>query len=141
LHGFDLVEVEIDHRLQGHGGGAVAQALGQRLEPRDALGLDRAQFGQGVVPALPSAAPRRPGLLDGRRRLKRRLPGAPAGLALGVGQRGVPSGSRPLGITVLRYRGREPGCPGPPAQIRTGSFPAYGSYLGCLTAKRSRGHG
>jgi predicted RNase H-like nuclease len=40
-----------------------------------------------------------------------------------------------------RYRGREPGCPGPPAQIRTGSFPAYGSYLGCLTAKRSRGHG
>ena len=24
------------------------------------------------------------------------------------------------------------------AQIRTGSFPAYGSYLGWLTAKRSR---
>jgi hypothetical protein len=27
------------------------------------------------------------------------------------------------------------------SQIRTGSFPAYGSYLGCLTAKRSRGQG
>jgi hypothetical protein len=39
------------------------------------------------------------------------------------------------------HRGREPGYPGPPAQIRTGSFPAYGSYLGCLTAKRSRGQG
>ena len=41
----------------------------------------------------------------------------------------------------LRHCGREPGYPGPPAQIRTGSFPAYGSYLGCLTAKRSRGQG
>jgi hypothetical protein len=28
-----------------------------------------------------------------------------------------------------------------PAQIRTGGFPAYGSYLGWLTAKRARGHG
>jgi len=47
----------------------------------------------------------------------------------------------PVKAIAMRYRGREPGCPGPPAQIRTGSFPAYGSYLGCLTAKRSRGHG
>ena len=29
----------------------------------------------------------------------------------------------------------------PPAQIRTRSFPAYGSYLGCVTAKRLSGHG
>ena len=43
--------------------------------------------------------------------------------------------------TAMRYRRREPGYPGPPAQIRTCSFPAYGSYLGCMTAKRSRGHG
>jgi hypothetical protein len=28
-----------------------------------------------------------------------------------------------------------------PAQIRTCGFPAYGSHLGCLTAKRSLGHG
>ncbi len=29
----------------------------------------------------------------------------------------------------------------PPAQIRTSGFPAYGSHLGCLTAKRSLGQG
>jgi 5-methylcytosine-specific restriction protein B len=29
----------------------------------------------------------------------------------------------------------------PPAQIRTCGFPAYGSHLGCLTAKRSLGQG
>ena len=29
----------------------------------------------------------------------------------------------------------------PPEQIRTGGFPAYGSYLGCLTAKPTSGHG
>jgi hypothetical protein len=28
-----------------------------------------------------------------------------------------------------------------PAQIRTCGFPAYGSHLGCLTAKRSLGQG
>jgi hypothetical protein len=27
-------------------------------------------------------------------------------------------------------RGRDAGCPTPPAQIRTGGIPAYGSYLG-----------
>ena len=30
----------------------------------------------------------------------------------------------------IGYRGREPGCPGPPAQIRTCGFPASGSHLG-----------
>ena len=29
----------------------------------------------------------------------------------------------------------------PPAQIRTGGIPAYGSHLGCLTAKRMLGQG
>ena len=29
----------------------------------------------------------------------------------------------------------------PPAQIRTSGFPASGSYLGCLTAKRMLGQG
>jgi hypothetical protein len=32
-------------------------------------------------------------------------------------------------------------CLTPPAQNRTCGFPAYGSHLGCLTAKRSRGQG
>jgi hypothetical protein len=38
-------------------------------------------------------------------------------------------------------RGRNAHCWAPPAQIRTGPIRAYGSYLGCLTAKRWLGHG
>ena len=38
-------------------------------------------------------------------------------------------------------RGRDASYLAPPAQIRTCSFPAYGSYLGCVTAKRLSGHG
>ena len=38
-------------------------------------------------------------------------------------------------------RGRDTHYWVPPAQNRTGGIPAYGSHLGCLTAKRSRGHG
>ena len=40
-----------------------------------------------------------------------------------------------------RDRGRDIHYWVPPAQNRTGGIPAYGSHLGCLTAKRSRGHG
>src|SRR5262249_3075711 len=35
----------------------------------------------------------------------------------------------------VRSRGRDASYLAPPAQIRTCSFPAYGSYLGCVTAK------
>ena len=38
-------------------------------------------------------------------------------------------------------RGRDASYLAPPAQIRTCSFPAYGSYLACITAKRSLGQG
>ena len=38
-------------------------------------------------------------------------------------------------------RGRDTHYWAPPAQIRTCRIPAYGSYLGCLTAKRCSGHG
>jgi hypothetical protein len=41
----------------------------------------------------------------------------------------------------LNDRGRDTHYWVPPAQNRTGGIPAYGSHLGCLTAKRSRGHG
>ena len=34
-------------------------------------------------------------------------------------------------------RGRDASYLAPPAQIRTGGFPAYGSHLGCMTARRS----
>ena len=42
---------------------------------------------------------------------------------------------------LLVVRGREPGYPGPPAQIRASGIPALGSYLGCLTANRTLGQG
>ena len=32
-------------------------------------------------------------------------------------------------------------CKAQPAQFHAGGFPARGSYLGCLTAKRTLGHG
>jgi hypothetical protein len=34
-------------------------------------------------------------------------------------------------------RGRDAGCPAPPARIRTCRIAAYGSYLGCLASKRT----
>src|SRR4051812_11083291 len=48
---------------------------------------------------------------------------------------------RRLAVSACDDSGREPSYPGPPAQIRTCGFPAYGSHLGCLTANRSDGHG
>jgi hypothetical protein len=39
------------------------------------------------------------------------------------------------------YRGRDARYQAPPAQIHASGFPARGSYLGCLTAKRTLGHG
>jgi hypothetical protein len=41
----------------------------------------------------------------------------------------------------LGDRGRDAHYCAPPAQNRTCGFPAYGSHLGCLTAKRSLGQG
>ena len=39
------------------------------------------------------------------------------------------------------FRGRDASYLAPPAQIRTGPIRAYGSHLGCLTAKQLAGHG
>ena len=44
-------------------------------------------------------------------------------------------------IEIETDRGREHHCWCPPAQIRTSPIRASGSYLGCLTAKRSLGQG
>lgn len=49
-------EVEIDDVLERLGGCAVAQAVGQGVEPGRVLGLQAEQFGDGVVPALRPAA-------------------------------------------------------------------------------------
>lgn len=50
-----------------------------------------------------------------------------------------------LRISAMRFgfpvRGRDGRCRPPPAQIRAGPIRALGSYLGCLTAKRTLGHG
>ena len=51
--------------------------------------------------------------------------------------------ARRLGLrhVLPAYRGRSTHYWAPPAQIRTCGLPAYGSYLGCLTAKRMLGQG
>ena len=46
-----------------------------------------------------------------------------------------------LGHFPVPDRGRDGHYWAPPAQIRTCGLPAYGSHLGCLTAKRSLGQG
>jgi len=40
-----------------------------------------------------------------------------------------------------RGRGRDAGCPAPPARIRASAPNAHGSYLGCFHAKRASGYG
>ena len=45
-------------------------------------------------------------------------------------------------LQLFRYvqgRGRDSGCPLPPAQSRAGAVSAHGSYLGCLASKRTLG--
>src|SRR5206468_4781132 len=44
-------------------------------------------------------------------------------------------------LKASHFRGRDASYLAPPAQIRTGPIRAYGSHLGCLTAKRLSGHG
>jgi len=44
-------------------------------------------------------------------------------------------------LEASHFRGRDASYLAPPAQIRTGPIRAYGSHLGCLTAKRLSGHG
>ena len=58
--GGECLEVEIDDGLQGFGGGCVAEAVGQGVDPGGVVGLQRQQFGDGVAPAL------RPGASIGR---------------------------------------------------------------------------
>jgi hypothetical protein len=59
------------------------------------------------------------------------------------GQKGLIYATHCRGPLTLRSsdRGRDVGHPTPPAQIRTCPIKASGSYLGCLAAKRTLGHG
>ena len=61
-----LVEIEIDNRLQRLASGAVAQRLGQRVEPSGILRLQREECGDGGLPLLCSA-----GAADWARRARR----------------------------------------------------------------------
>ena len=53
--GDKLVKVEIDDRLQGLAGGAVAQRLGQSLEPSRILSLQGDKLGDSGTPPPRSA--------------------------------------------------------------------------------------
>src|SRR6187200_719943 len=44
-----------------------------------------------------------------------------------------------LWASGAKLRGRDASYLAPPAQIRTCGLPAYGSHLGCVTAKRTQG--
>ena len=90
----ESIEVEIDDRLKSHRGGAVAEAIGQGIEPRGTFGLNREHFGEGVVPALgPAPAVHRLAAFDHNPWLGCPQPGAMASLALGVAQ----------GVFALRF--------------------------------------
>ena len=72
------------------------------------------------------------------------LPTRPGGShrpPLTSGLRPIPAVRMPTGEGVESIRGRDVRLRMPPAQIRTSGFPASGSYLGCLTAKRMLGQG
>ena len=60
---------------------------------------------------------------------------------LGVKFPGPTRQSRHFDRAFTHFRGRDASYLAPPAQIRTGPIRAYGSHLGCLTAKRFSGHG
>src|ERR1700693_614665 len=120
LHRGDAAQIEIDHLLKSRRRGAVAQAFGQGLAPRGALGLDREHLGQRVVPALHPAAPWRAGLFDVDRRPRRLPPDAVASLAFGVGQRGLAFGYTATGHGCSPLRNDEPR--GQPATLKRSSY-------------------
>src|SRR5215471_18444909 len=79
-------------------------------------------------------------------------PGRADGFAYTFGSQGGGDGhfSFPAAVAVWYFRGRpiarggrgrDRPCGRPPAQIRTCSITAYGSYFGCLARKRASGYG
>ena len=80
----------------------------------------------------------------------RHYPGAAAGRTLrsaSPSRTSLPRKGGRVGLRIVlfeacsAYRGRDGHCWPPPAQIRTRPTKASGSYLGCLTSKRSSGQG
>src|SRR5208283_1447244 len=56
LDRLELAEIELADCLKGLGGGAFLEVVGQGVEPRLILGLQREQVADGVAPAPGSAA-------------------------------------------------------------------------------------
>jgi len=74
------------------------------------------------------------------------LPQRPSPQENGSAYRNIPlkrlhsgGGSRLQPFRYVQGRGRDSGCPLPPAQTRAGAASAHGSYLGCLASKRTLG--
>jgi hypothetical protein len=94
-------EVEVADRQQRFGGGAFMQVGWQCLQPGDALGLHRRQFGDGITPALDAAASVGWGAdVDGGP--ARGLGGSMASLAFGIGHR--PVADRPTRHAPLKRK-------------------------------------
>jgi len=83
----EVVEIEVDDGLKRLRRSTVAKAVGQGVGPGGILGLQGEQFGDGVTPALSSAASVDwPAEADQGWLLLGKLAGAIASLAFGVGQ-------------------------------------------------------
>ncbi|HEY3797162.1 MAG TPA: hypothetical protein VGL58_02330, partial [Caulobacteraceae bacterium] len=83
----EVVEIEVDDGLKRLRRSTVAKAVGQGVGPGGILGLQGEQFGDGVTPALSSAASvRRLAIADRGRGLLGLVAATIAGLAFGVGQ-------------------------------------------------------
>jgi hypothetical protein len=57
LDGDDLVQIEIDDRLEGFASGSIVRGFGQGFEPTRVLSVQRDEFGDSGIPALQSCAP------------------------------------------------------------------------------------
>ena len=100
--GSEFVEVEFDNRLQRHGCGRVAEAVGQCVGPGGVFGLQGEQFGDGIAPALRPGAPIGwPSIADHRRSLLCLVVGTIAGLPFGVAEWLLSLGLSPLWISIL----------------------------------------
>ena len=127
LNGGDGLQIELDHLLKRRRRGAIAEAFGQDVEPRHALGLNRQHFDERVVPALCPASPRRRrAAFDRGRRLEQQPSGAMTGLAFGVTERDVPVRFTASGHRFSSLRNVAQGARTRPAQAKRARLSPYG---------------
>jgi len=149
--GFSDIET-IDDDLGRSAAGGIARAGFERMVADVCLG----KVGAVAAREVSRFARKQPRLAAIDRDVpgRRHAPGRSGdGLCAEAGQRSPPARTqgkpervrtRSAAPTLARrsaYRGRDAHCWAPPAQIRTGPIRASGSYLGCLTSKRTSGQG